>query len=82
MVNETSASYDAGMRIVDWNGIDLPEALHELPAGRYVLQPVDALIQLDSDEENALISAKADLDAGNGLSNADVLQKARELLRG
>ncbi len=28
-------------RVVNWNGKDLPPELRELPAGRYVVEPLD-----------------------------------------
>jgi hypothetical protein len=31
----------AGARVVHWNGKDIPDELRELPAGTYVLEPVE-----------------------------------------
>jgi hypothetical protein len=59
-------------RVVHWNGHDLPEELTELPAGRYVLEPVDELPELTPDEEDGLIAALASLRAGKGRSPEDV----------
>ena len=59
-------------RVVHWNGHDLPEELSELPAGRYVLEPVDDVPELTPDEEDGLIAALVSLRAGKGRSAEDV----------
>lgn len=37
-----------------WNGTDLPVELRDLPAGRYILDPVDDLPALTAGEEECL----------------------------
>jgi hypothetical protein len=59
-------------RVVHWNGHDLPDELSELPAGRYVLEPVDDVPELTADEEDGLIAALTSLRAGKGRSPEDV----------
>lgn len=44
-------------RIVTWNGKDLPAEMRELPAGRYVVEPVDTEAPPLSLEEDAGIEA-------------------------
>jgi hypothetical protein len=44
-------------RVLNWNGKDLPAELRELPAGRYVVEAVDAVAPSLSDEEEAGIEA-------------------------
>jgi len=44
-------------RVVTWNGKDVPPELRELPAGRYVVEPVDDEAPVLSPEEEAGIEA-------------------------
>jgi hypothetical protein len=44
-------------RLVNWNGKDLPTELRELPAGRYVVEPVDEEAPGLSPDEEAGIEA-------------------------
>ena len=44
-------------RIVTWNGKDLPPELHELPAGRYVVEALEEDAPSLSPEEEAGIEA-------------------------
>jgi hypothetical protein len=47
-------------RVVNWNGKDLPAELRELPAGRYVVEPVDDDVPALSTDEEAGIEAALD----------------------
>jgi hypothetical protein len=55
-----------------WNGKDLPEELRALPAGMYVLEPVDLVPLLSDDDETGLNAALDSLEAGKGRSLAQV----------
>lgn len=44
-------------RILNWNGKDVPAELRDLPAGRYVVEPVDEEAPALSPEEEAGIEA-------------------------
>ncbi len=44
-------------RIVTWNGKDIPAELRDLPAGRYVVEPVEEDAPALSAEEEAGIEA-------------------------
>ena len=44
-------------RVVTWNGKDVPAELRELPAGRYVVEPVDDEAPALSPDEEAGIEA-------------------------
>lgn len=44
-------------RVVTWNGKDVPIELRELPAGRYVVEPVEEGAPLLTPEEEAGIEA-------------------------
>ena len=41
------------VRVVTWNGKDVPDELRELPAGRYVVEAIDDEAPLLSPEEEA-----------------------------
>jgi hypothetical protein len=57
----------AGARVFHWNGKDLPEELRDLPAGRYVMEPVDDVApSLSQEDEDGLRQALASLRAGKG----------------
>ena len=51
------ASMPSRARIVTWNGKDVPPELHELPAGRYVVEAVEDEAPALSPEEEAGIEA-------------------------
>ena len=44
-------------KVVTWNGKDVPDELRELPAGRYVVEPVDEQAPARSPAEEAGIEA-------------------------
>lgn len=67
------------MKVFDWNGRDVPEVLKGLPPGQYVLQPVEELIALDTDDEHTLRTGLAQLERGEWISHDDVLKQARQL---
>jgi len=54
------------VRILNWNGRDLPEELQDLPAGQYALEPLEDLPELTEDEDKGLRQALASLHAGKG----------------
>jgi hypothetical protein len=60
------------MAIIEWNGSDIPEALRHLPAGRYVVEPLEELRSLSADEEDGLVQAIASLREGRGLEHDQV----------
>jgi hypothetical protein len=67
-------SYHEGMDVVvDWNGEDIPEALRDLPKGRYVVVAVDESSELSAEHEAGLEAALASLRDGRGVS----LEEAR-----
>jgi hypothetical protein len=45
------------VRVLTWNGKDIPAELRNLPAGRYVVEPVDEEAPTLSPEEEAGIEA-------------------------
>lgn len=44
-------------RLVTWNGKDLPPEFRDLPAGRYVVEPVDDEVPALSPDEEAGVEA-------------------------
>jgi hypothetical protein len=40
--------------LLDWNGKELPRELRALPTGRYVIEPVDRVLDLTAEEEEGL----------------------------
>jgi hypothetical protein len=69
------------MAVIDWNGIEVPEALRHLPAGRYVVEPLDDAPSLSADEEEGIVQALTSLREGLSLEHeqvrARVLKRAR-----
>ena len=53
----TMVTMSARARIVNWNGQDLPAEMHELLAGRYVVEPIDDEAPALSAHEEAGIEA-------------------------
>jgi hypothetical protein len=68
-------------RVVIWNGNDLPEELRSLPAGRYVLEPVDDVPSLTPDEEAGIQAALESIRRGEGIGSADVRQRIDAALK-
>lgn len=62
--------------IIEWDGRQMPEQLRSLPPGRYVVEPLDE-VNLTADEEAGIATALDALDAGRGISLADVVSQLR-----
>jgi hypothetical protein len=62
--------------VLNWNGETLPddvrgqmpEELQHLPAGRYVIEPIDDLPELTDEEEAGIEAAIASVRKGKGVS--------------
>jgi hypothetical protein len=67
--------------VLNWNGKDVPDELRELPAGRYVIEPVDALSPLTDEEEEGLRQALESLRGGRGRTLEQVRQTIGAVLR-
>ena len=59
------------MTLMSWNGDDLPAELRDLPAGRYVVTPVDEVGGLSAEEDAGLEQAQSSLRAGEGIDHED-----------
>ena len=68
--------------LLDWNGTDVPEKLRELPAGRYVIAPVDEVAELTDDEDAGLEAALRSVADGRVESHQQVLARAGKILKG
>jgi hypothetical protein len=65
------------LRVIEWDGTHVPAELRKLPPGRYVVEPVDASESLTPEEEAGLRAALDHLEAGEGISLADVVRDIR-----
>ena len=68
------------VRVVTWNGKDVPAELRELPAGRYVLAPVDAATELSADEEAGVEAGLDEIDRGETVAWEDVRSDLDKML--
>lgn len=59
--------------VISWDGKNLPDALKGLPPGRYALEPVQDPVTLSQAEEQGILDAMRELDAGKGRSLAEVV---------
>src|SRR5262249_59472075 len=61
------------VRVLHWNGKDLPEELRDLPPGEYVLaEHTPGLSDLPPDEEQGILDAIAEVDRGDVVSWEEV----------
>ena len=68
-------------RVVNWNGKDFPPELHELPAGRYIIEPIDAVPELSLDEGAGLEEGLEEIARGETLSAEEVHASLDELAK-
>lgn len=64
-----------------WNGKDLPQELHDLPPGTYVVESIDQPPLLTEKEEDGLSAALASLRAGKGRTLEQVRHTFEEILK-
>jgi hypothetical protein len=69
------------MRLLHWNGTDIPEELRELPAGTYVVMAVDDGPSLASEDEQGIAQALRSLHAGKARTLDHVRQSIDSILR-
>jgi hypothetical protein len=63
--------------VIEWNGREVPGALLELPPRRYMIEPVDDLLDLTPEEESGLMQAMDSLNAGHSVPLEEVLAELR-----
>ncbi len=69
------------VRVLRWNGKDLPEELRNLPPGEYVLEPVDQEVPpLTPDEEEGIRRALASAAAGTTVGHDEVQRSIDKIL--
>ncbi|TMQ06104.1 MAG: hypothetical protein E6J90_20475 [Deltaproteobacteria bacterium] len=66
--------------ILDWNGKDLPSELHDLPAGRYLVEAVDD-VSLTEDEDRGVEHALEQYRNGATVDAAQARQIFDSLLK-
>lgn len=70
------------VRLLHWNGKDVPEELRELPPGDYVLEPVETESPpLTPEEEDGIRAALASKDAGRTVQHEEVRRSIDQLLK-
>ena len=67
--------------IMRWNGTDLPVELRTLPAGRYLVEPIDDVPPLTPDEDAGLQLALDELAHGGGVYDTDARRRITTPLR-
>jgi len=65
------------VRIMDWNGNEIPDALKNLPPGRYVIEPLEDVFELTPEQEDGILQAMDEVEAGRGVPFEEVLQRLR-----
>lgn len=60
--------------IIEWDGEHVPGGLRGLPPGRYQLEPVEVLTDV---EDAGIVEALGEIDAGQGRSLNDVIAEIR-----
>ena len=68
------------MEAIDWNGIDLPKELRELPPGKYIVMEADDLAEISAPEEERIRAALRSLEDGRGISHDAVKARIRAKL--
>ena len=64
--------------VIEWDGEHLPDALRQVPPGRYSLESVADPTLLSPAEEDGLQRALDELDAGEGRSLTQVILEIRQ----
>lgn len=67
--------------VLKWDGTKLPEEMRSLPAGRYVVEPVDDAPALTPEEEAGLEQALASLARGQGIEATEARARIESALR-
>ena len=64
--------------IVEWDGTTLRSELSDLPPGRYVMEPlVDDDEELTPEEEEGILEAIAEIEAGLGIPSEEARRQLR-----
>jgi hypothetical protein len=66
---------EMAVRVIQWNGAEIPEGLRDLPPGRYVVEAVDDVPPLTAEEDAGLAAPLDELDAGESVPLAVVVRR-------
>jgi hypothetical protein len=69
------------MRVLPWNGRNVPPKLRNLPPGKYAVESIDLVPELTEQEEAGLEAGIASLEGGRGLAADGVHSELRSLVR-
>lgn len=69
------------MRVLTWNGRNIPPELRSLPPGKYAVESIDRLPVLTEQEEAGLEVGMASLARGRGIPAANVHSELRAMVR-
>jgi hypothetical protein len=69
-------------RIIEWDGMHIPDELRQLPPGRYLVSdPYWDDDELTEEEEAGVLLAIEEIDAGQGIPLEDAIREIRALAR-
>lgn len=68
-------------KVIEWDGCHIPIEFRNLPPGRYAIEPVDQLRPLTEEGEAGILAGLDELDAGRGISLADVVREIRGMTK-
>lgn len=71
----------AATTVLHWNGEDMPSELRDLPRGRYLVVPVDAVPELTPAEDAGIERAIASLATGHGVDAGEARRIVSDRLR-
>lgn len=63
--------------VITWDGEHFPTELRQLPPGRYVVEPLEMDEELTPEEEEGLMAALDELDAGHSHDFEEVMREIR-----
>ena len=63
------------VKVLNWNGKDVPAELKDLPAGQYAIEALDH--ELTPEEEQGLIDGLDELDRGETIPHEEVMRDLR-----
>ena len=70
--------------VITWDGTHLPEELKQLPPGRYLVEPVENIENLEDltpEEEAGIRLAMDQIDAGQGVPLEEAIRQIRSRVR-
>ena len=65
------------LKVIDWDGTNLPAQLKELPPGRYAVESLESVLPLTAEEDEGLRAALDEMEAGEGVDVDDFIRELR-----